>query len=104
MDCVKLYFKESLIGVLTYKANDETYIFVKNKFFDNEYIKGIIGINDEKEIYYSKRLFSFFLSFLKRYGTTSDKGEYQDLLDITKLDFDKNQFWIGAWKWWLVTV
>ena len=59
MDCVKLYFRQSLVGVLTYNSNDEVYVFVKNKFFANEYIKNVIGINDDKEIYYSKHLFSF---------------------------------------------
>jgi len=96
MDCVKLYFKEALIGVLTYNSNDKRYIFVKNRFFENEYIKNVIGINDDKEIYYSPRLFSFFVSFLKRYGSDTSEGEYEQLLSITKLNFDKNQFWIGA--------
>ena len=96
MDCVKLYFRQTLIGVLTYNKNDEVYMFVKNKFFANEYIKNVIGINDDKEIYYSKHLFSFFLSFLKRYGNSEARDEYKELLRITECDFDKNQFWIGA--------
>ena len=50
MDCIKLYFRQSLVGVLTYNSNDEVYVFVKNKFFANEYIKNVIGINDDKEI------------------------------------------------------
>ena len=98
MDCVKLYYKDLLIGVLTYNSNDNKYIFVKNRFFENEYIKSVIGINDDKEIYYSPRLFSFFVSFLKRYGTGESVDEYQELLNITKLNFDKNQVWIGAWE------
>ena len=96
MDCVKLYFRQTLIGVLTYNKNDEVYMFVKNKFFANEYIKNVIGINDDKEIYYSKHLFSFFFSFLKRYGNSEASDEYKELLRITECDFDKNQFWIGA--------
>ena len=35
MDCVKLYYKDSLIGVLTYDLRLKRYLFVKNKFFDN---------------------------------------------------------------------
>ncbi len=96
MDCVKLYFKQSLIGVLTYNSNDQVYMFIKNKFFTNDYIKNVMGINDDKEIYYSKSLFSFFLSFVKRYGANEVGDEYQKLLKITEYDFDKNQFWIGA--------
>jgi hypothetical protein len=96
MDCVKLYFKQSLIGVLTYNSNDQVYMFIKNKFFTNDYIKNVMGINDDKEIYYSKNLFSFFLSFVKRYGANEVGDEYQKLLKITEYDFDKNQFRIGA--------
>ena len=95
MDCVKLYFKESLIGVLTYNNDSSQYVFVKNKFFDNTYIKEVMGIN-EKEVYVSKNLFSFFFTFLKRYGNQECSDEYQELINIAKLDLDKNQFWIGA--------
>ena len=95
MDCVKLYFKDSLIGVLTYDSNCSQYVFVKNKFFENVYIQEIMGIND-KEVYVSKHLFSFFFTFLKRYGNQECSNEYQELLNIANLDLDKNQFWIGA--------
>ena len=96
MDCVKLYFKEQLIGVLTYDEKKEIYIFVKNKFFQNKYIQDVIGINDKDEVYCSKTLFSFFLSFLGRYSQGEFEDEYQELLKIANFDFDKNQFWIGA--------
>ena len=96
MDCVKLYFKENLIGVLTYDEKSETYIFVKNKFFNHKYIHDLIGINETDEVYRSKTLFSFFLTFLLRYGKSGFENEYEELLKIASLDFDKNQFWIGA--------
>lgn len=96
MDCVKLYFKESLIGVLTYDNKQEQYIFVKNKFFTNKYIQDVIGLNDNEEVYYSKDLFSFFFSFLKKYGSNNADDEYEELVKIASYDFDKNQFWIGA--------
>ena len=96
MDCVKLYFKDNLVGVLTYNKNEETYMFVKNKFFANEYIKTAIGINDDKEVYYSRHLFSFFLLFLKKYGKENANSEYEELVNIANVNFDKNQFWIGA--------
>ena len=53
------------------------------------------GLN-EKEVYCSKSLFSFFLSFLKKYGNSEPSDEYKELVRIASLDFDKNQFWIGA--------
>lgn len=96
MDCVKLYFKNSLIGVLTRDDKHDRYIFVKNRFFNNKYIEDIMGINSEKEVYYSTNLFSFFLSFLVRYGNKEISNEYQELVSIANMDFDKNQFWIGV--------
>lgn len=95
MDCVKLYFKDNLIGILTYNEEEQHYIFVKNKFFSNKYIESVIGLND-KEVYYSNNLFSFFLSFLRKYGDKEYENEYQELIKIAGLDFDKNQFWLGA--------
>ena len=71
-------------------------MFAKNKFFANKYIQDIMGINDNEEVYYSKDLFSFFLSFLKRYGDNEVENEYEELVKIANYDFDKNQFWIGA--------
>ena len=95
MDCVKLYFKETLIGVLTYNEKIEQYVFVKNKFFNNKYIEDVIGLDDQ-EVYFSRNLFSFFFSFLRRYGNKDYNDEYQELLKIANLKIDKNQFWIGA--------
>ena len=96
MDCIKLYFKDSLIGVLTYDSKHNKYIFVKNKFFTNKYIESLMGINDENEVYFSNDLFSFFNTFIVRYGDKSSKNDYEELMKIASLDFDKNQFWIGA--------
>ena len=96
MDCVKLYFKDNLIGVLTYDIKNSRYIFVKNKFFNNKYIQDIIGIDGVQEVYYSPSLFSFFFTFLKKYGNNDYKNEYEELTKIASLDFDKNQSWIGA--------
>ena len=98
MDCVKLYFKDSLIGVLTYDDSFKKYIFVKNKFFDNQYIHDVIGLKKEKEVYSSPTLFSFFLTFLEKYKNEDKKTEnpFQQLIHIAHMDFDRNQFWIGA--------
>lgn len=96
MDCVKLYFKDSLIGVLTHDVKNNRYIFIKNKFFNNKYIEDIIGINEDDEVYYSPNLFSFFFSFLKRYGKEEVDNEYDELVRIANMDFDKSQFWIGV--------
>ena len=95
MDCIKLYFKDTLIGVLTYNSESDKYMFIKNKFFNNKYIEDAMGLSD-KEVYISKNLFSFFLVFLKRYGNEEYDHEYNELIKIANLDFDKNQFWIGA--------
>ena len=96
MNCVKLYFKDSLIGVLTYNDVNHSYIFVKNKFFTNKYIHDIIGLKEDKEVYASSSLFSFFLTFLKKYGNNEEKSEFDKLIDVANIDFDKNQFWIGV--------
>lgn len=96
MDCVKLYFKESLIGVLTNDIKNERYIFVKNKFFTNKYIQDIMGLKDSQEVYYSSNLFSFFLSFLKKYGNAENNDSYQELVRIANLNLDRNQFWVGV--------
>lgn len=95
MDCVKLYFKDALIGVLTFDEKKQQYIFVKNKFFNNKYIQDVIGLNDE-EVYFSSTLFSFFFTFLRRYGSNEVEDEYKELVKIANMDFDKNQFWIGV--------
>jgi hypothetical protein len=96
MDCVKLYFKDSLIGVLTFNQKKNVYIFVKNKFFNNKYINEVVGLNDHDEVYLSSGLFSFFFSFLNRYSNHEYDNEYEELVRIASLDFDKNQFWIGV--------
>ena len=95
MDCVKLYFKDNLIGVLTYDNKSQKYIFVKNKFFNNHYIESVIGLNDN-EVYSSENLFSFFFSFLHKYSENKYENEYEELVKIASMDFDKSQFWIGA--------
>ena len=61
MDCVKLYYKEELVGILTYK--EPQYIFVKNDKFSNPELVKHIGLKDKNE-YYSNRLFTFFLRFI----------------------------------------
>lgn len=96
MDCVKLYFKESLIGVLTYDNKNNRYIFVKNKFFSNAYIETIIGLNSTQEVYYSPSLFSFFFNFFIKYSKEKYEDEYEELVRIANLNFDKNQFWLGV--------
>ena len=102
MDCVKLYYKEELVGVLTYK--EPQYIFVKNDKFSNESIFFHMGIKDKNE-YYSNRLFSFFYKFIpeqSRYDVIEKAGidyacdsEYEKLKKIAGLKLNKNQFWIG---------
>ena len=57
MDCVKLYYKDELLGILTYK--EPQYIFVKNDKFSNPNLISHIGLKDKNE-YYSDKLFTFF--------------------------------------------
>ena len=101
MDCVKLYYKEELVGILTYKAPQ--YVFVKNDKFSNPELVKHIGLKDKNE-YYSNRLFSFFLRFIPqksredityKAGITKEDNEYEKLKKIASLDLNKNQFWVG---------
>lgn len=96
MDCVKLYFKNDLIGILTYDDKKDAYLFVKNKFLNNAYIENVMGLKEGKEVYYSPNLFSFFFAFINKYSDKKYDNEYDELVKIAKMDFDKNQFWIGA--------
>ena len=96
MDCIKLYFKDNLIGVLTYNDKEKKYLFVKNKFFNNQYLHEIMGLKIDKEVYCSSSLFSFFLTFVKKYGADDEKNDFEKLIEIANIEFDRNQFWIGA--------
>lgn len=103
MDCVKLFYKEELLGVLTY--NDPHYIFVKNENFKNKNMLIHLGLNEKRE-YYSSNLFSFFYKFIpsddrvdiiRKADIDSEKdNEYEKLKKIALLDLNKNQFWIGV--------
>ena len=101
MDCVKLYYKDELVGVLTYK--EPQYIFVKNNKFSNPELIKHIGLK-EKDEYYSNHLFTFFLKFIPNKarvdvndlaGIKEDDSEYDTLKKIASLDLNKSQFWIG---------
>ena len=101
MDCVKLYYKDELVGILTYK--DPQYIFVKNDKFSNPALVAHIGLKEKTE-YYSSKLFSFFLRFIPQKsrediigiaGINSNDSDYEVLKKIASLDLNKNQFWIG---------
>ena len=103
MDCVKLFYKEELLGVLTYQ--NPQYVFVKNSNFSNKSMLTHIGLNDKDE-YYSSKLFTFFYKFIpdenrsdivEKAGIDNNlDSEYEKLKKIAKLDLNKNQFWIGA--------
>jgi len=102
MDCVKLYYKDELLGILTYK--DLRYIFVKNDKFSNSNLVKYIGLEDKVE-YYSNHLFTFFYKFIPEQSRTDiiEKAginneidnEYEILKKVARLDLNKNQFWIG---------
>ena len=101
MDCVKLYYKDELVGILTYK--EPQYIFVKNDKFSNNDLVKHIGLKDKNE-YYSSHLFSFFMRFIpnkerlditSKAGILDDDNDYEMLKKIASLDLNKNQFWIG---------
>ena len=57
-----------------------------------------MGLKKDKEVYFSSTLFSFFFVFLQRYKSDEICGvsEFDQLINIAHMDFDKNQFWIGA--------
>ncbi len=102
MDCVKLFYKEELIGILTYK--EPQYIFVKNDKFSNQNMFKHLGLKEKNE-YFSKHLFTFFYKFIPENSRTDiiEKAgikkehdtEYEMLKKVAKLDLNKNQFWIG---------
>ena len=102
MDCVKLYYKDELFGILTY--NEPQYIFVKNDKFSKKMMFNHMGLQEKNE-YYSSKLFSFFYKFIPentRVDIIDKEGidnnvdsEYEKLKKIAKLDLNKNQFWIG---------
>ena len=105
MDCVKLYYKDELVGILTYK--EPQYIFVKNDKFSKPLLIKHIGLRDKNE-YYSNRLFTFFLKFIpqksredikNKAGISDEDSDYEVLKKIASLDLNKNQFWIGLWLW-----
>lgn len=101
MDCVKLYYKEELVGILTYK--EPQYIFVKNDKFSNPLLVKHIGLKEKNE-YYSNKLFAFFLRFIPqksrndiidKVGINDEDSDYEILRKVASLDLNKNQFWIG---------
>jgi len=103
MDCVKLFYKEELLGILTYKKPQ--YVFVKNCNFSDKSMLKHIGLKDKDE-YYSNNLFTFFYKFIPaserkdiidKAGINVDEDdEYEKLKKVAKLDLNKNQFWIGV--------
>lgn len=103
MDCVKLFYKEELLGVLTY--SNPQYIFVKNENFKDKNMLTHLGLNEKKE-YYSSNLFTFFYKFIpgeervdiikKANIDYKNDNEYEKLKKIALLDLNKNQFWIGV--------
>ena len=95
MDCVKLYFKDNLIGILTYDDKNKKYVFVRNTLYKNTYIDIVMGIGNE-EVTFSDYLFSFFFSFLSKYSKPDYDNEYKELLRIASSNLDKNQFWLGV--------
>lgn len=102
MDCVKLYYKDELLGILTY--NTSRYIFVKNDRFSNPNLLKYVGLCDKNE-YFSDHLFGFFYKFIPekkrediilKAGISIEKdSEYEILKKVAKLDLNKSQFWIG---------
>lgn len=100
MDCVKLYYKDELLGVLTYR--DSEYIFVKNDKFSNLSLISHIGLKEKNE-YYSTKMFTFFYKFIpvnredikEKAGIDNKDNEFEMLKKVARLDLNKNQFWVG---------
>lgn len=100
MECIKLYYKEELVGVLTYK--EPQYIFVKNSNFSNMNLIACIGLKEKIE-YYSERLFPFFYRFIPhkdrkdiidKAGINDADSDYEKLRKVASLDLNKNSFWV----------
>lgn len=101
MDCVKLYYKDELLGILTYKKPQ--YIFVKNDKFSNPNLISHIGLKDKNE-YYSDKLFTFFYKFIpsstrediiEKAGINSKDSDFEVLKKVAGLELNKSQFWVG---------
>lgn len=100
MDCVKLFYKDELLGVLTYKNPD--YVFVKNDKFSNPSLITHIGLKEKNE-YYSTKLFTFFYKFIpvnredikEKAGISGSDSDFEMLKKVARLDLNKNQFWVG---------
>ena len=102
MECVKLYYKDELLGILTYRSSQ--YIFVKNDRFSKPNLISHIGLKDKNE-YYSNKLFTFFYKFIpsstrediiEKAGIDSNSdSDFEMLKKVAKLDLNKNQFWVG---------
>lgn len=101
MDCVKLYYKDELLGILTYK--EPQYIFIKNDKFSNPNLISHIGLKDKNE-YYSDKLFTFFYKFIpsdtrediiEKAGIKSKDSDFEMLKKVARLDLNKSQFWVG---------
>ena len=102
MDCVKLFYKEELLGVLTYIKPQ--YIFVKNDKFSDKTMFVHMGLQDKNE-YYSNNLFAFFYKFIpersrldileKASINLEEDSEFDILKKVAKLDLNRRQFWIG---------
>ena len=104
MECVKLFYKDELVGILTYNAPN--YCFSKNEEFSKKSILYHMGLNEKCE-YYSTKLFHFFYKFIpekeridiieKANINLEVDSEYEILKKVARLYLNKSQFWIGLW-------
>lgn len=99
---IKLYFKDELIGQLIYF--EDRYIFKVVDEFSNESILSMLNFK-KGEIQESNDLFYVFHRFIPDKNRTdiyskadikATDNEFQILLKVSKLNLDRDQFWIGG--------
>lgn len=100
-ETIKLYFKDSLIGNLSY-VKDE-FIFKVDDIYDDFFVLKTIGFDKEK-VFNSKNLFFIFLRFIPHKERTdiikeakiiAEDSVFEILKKVSKINIDKDQFWIG---------
>lgn len=98
---LKLYYKESLIGQLSFVNED--FIFNVDENFNDFFILKTLNFENEKE-FRSKNLFFIFLRFIPEKTRTDiikeakikkDDDIFTVLNKVADLNLDKDQFWIG---------
>lgn len=98
---VKLFFKNDLIGALSYVDNN--FNFVVDDKYENEFVLNLLNFSKGKE-FTSPHLFFIFDRFVPKKTRTDiykeakikkEDNVFEILYKVAALNLDKDQFWIG---------